>query len=134
MGDPFCLGIRQISLLLPRIPSDLPVRQLRFGHIFSIAFPSFFKRSDEKRRRGPRWRLPMHTSFLKIYWPLIQLSYIYCKSLSPFRPLKGKPRQNSQTPALATKLVFVFGFGFPFRGRKGLRKADKPQNLTVIAE
>jgi hypothetical protein len=49
-------------------------RQLRFGHIFSIAFPSFFKRSDEKRRRVPRWRLPMHTSFLKIYWPLIQLS------------------------------------------------------------
>jgi len=69
-------------------------------------------------------------------WPLIQLPYIHCKSLSPFRPLKGKPRQNSlptgqagQTPALATKLVF--GFGFPFRGRKGLRQTDKPQNLTA---
>ena len=29
-------------------------RQLPFGHIFSIVLPSFFKRSDEKRRRGPR--------------------------------------------------------------------------------
>jgi hypothetical protein len=107
------------------------VPAIRVGKMF-LSF--FFQAQRRKKNDIPRWRLPMHTSFLKIYWPLIQLSYIHCKSLSPFRPLKGKPRQNSQTPALATKLVFVFGFGFPFRGRKGLRKADKPQNLTVIAE
>jgi len=40
--------------------------------------------------------------------------------LYPFRPLKGKPGQNSQYAAQAqVGANFVFGFGFPFRGRKG---------------
>jgi len=35
----------------------------------------------------------------------------------PFRPLKGKSRQNSLIQAWTTTHVLVFGFGFPFRGR-----------------
>jgi hypothetical protein len=71
-------------------------------------------------RLSGNWNVP--PAYAHIFYSAITVKFCGLSAfLSPFRPLKGKPKPNTNTSFVAKAGVWLFCLGFPFRGRKGLR-------------